>query len=654
MTKSIIQASSIEAPDVGELLLWEKVLDEAGSGLVILNDNFRIIETNELIRKWLGDIVGKDFSSVFTFQNKQVLDDSCDYISRNRRNVPCVYQSSINSESLCTISTFPYHTDRFSGTLALVVPIEKNSKEFGLGGEQNQLQILYEVSKACQLSPKLPIVLQSALDAIITTFRVKLGAVYILKEGEDEEKKDFILSAYKGFEDELYNHVKRFSMESVQLRSIEEHFYPIWLKRNKIYFPLLRQKLREHGIDEIICIPLFSKNTLLGLFYLTNSDPLQLGSEHRTFLISLGRQLGVAIDNARLFESISRAKTELEISFDAIQHNIFVIDYNYSIYRVNRATRKKYGRLEKILGKKYYQIIYQQEDPPPRCPVYLCFLTAKPVQEEGTHPRWGGYFEFHAFPVFSTTGELQRVVYYEKDITEEQEMEQRLRQSERLKSLGTLATGIAHEIRNPLAAINLNIQMLDRELELESDQKQMMGDIKKEIRRIDKIVKQVLGFARPGKPATAENSLNEILHYCYKLTRTQLRKKGIQVEILLDDELPVLVLDFDQIAQVVMNLIINALEAMPTGGEMILQTFWEKEKNRIGLMVKDNGTGISSEDQEHIFDPFFTRKPHGSGLGLYISQQIIEKHQATIELSSIPGEGTSFYVYFPVPGEIMI
>ncbi len=483
---------------------------------------------------------------------------------------------------------------------------------------------------------------------MIDTFHFKMGAVYTLEKGRTDETWDFVLSAYKGFGKELYNHVKRFSVESEQLESIKKTFMPIWLERRHIFFPLLRQKMREHDINEILCVPLFSKKTLLGLLYLTNNDPMRLGLEHVPFLISLGRQLGVAIDNAQLLESISRAKTELEISFDAIQHNIFVIDYNYSIYRVNRATRKKYGRLGDIIGKKYYQVIYQEEDPPPNCPILLCFLTAKPVQEEGEHPMWGGFYQFHAFPVFSTSGELERVVYYEKDITEERKMEERFRQSERLKSLGTLATGIAHEIRNPLASIHLNIQMLARELELNEDQAQMMTDIQSEIKKIDRIVKQVLGFARPSKPAITENSLNEIVAYCHKLTRTQLRKKGITVTVDLDSSLPHILCDFDQIAQVVMNLIINALEAMPNGGELVLKTFLEKDKKHVVLLIRDNGTGITPEDQMRIFDPFFTRKVHGSGLGLYISQQIIEKHQGTIEFSSKPGKGTSFFIYFPI------
>ncbi len=628
-----------------DLLYWSKILSELGHGVMVIDDKQTILSLNEFLAEAVGNVVGEKFENLFESRR---LDKTLNINRKLADHITGTYELIKKPGSRYKVRNFPLRLDQKPVKLLVISPISRDEDSFRLDHHENQLQILYEISRATQLSPRLSEVLQSALDAVIDTFHFKMGAVYTLEKGRTDETWDFVLSAYKGFGKELYNHVKRFSVESEQLESIKKTFMPIWLERRHIFFPLLRQKMREHDINEILCVPLFSKKTLLGLLYLTNNDPMRLGLEHVPFLISLGRQLGVAIDNAQLLESISRAKTELEISFDAIQHNIFVIDYNYSIYRVNRATRKKYGRLGDIIGKKYYQVIYQEEDPPPNCPILLCFLTAKPVQEEGEHPMWGGFYQFHAFPVFSTSGELERVVYYEKDITEERKMEERFRQSERLKSLGTLATGIAHEIRNPLASIHLNIQMLARELELNEDQAQMMTDIQSEIKKIDRIVKQVLGFARPSKPAITENSLNEIVAYCHKLTRTQLRKKGITVTVDLDSSLPHILCDFDQIAQVVMNLIINALEAMPNGGELVLKTFLEKDKKHVVLLIRDNGTGITPEDQMRIFDPFFTRKVHGSGLGLYISQQIIEKHQGTIEFSSKPGKGTSFFIYFPI------
>ena len=152
---------------------------------------------------------------------------------------------------------------------------------------------------------------------------------------------------------------------------------------------------------------------------------------------------------------------------------------------------------------KYTQVLYGMEQPHLSVP-YGHACGAQPVQREGPHPRWGGYYQYFAFPVFNPTGSLERVVYYEKDATEARRLEQRLQQSERLKALGTLAAGIAHEIRNPLATINFNAQMLQRELALDVTQQQMFNDILQEIKKMDRIVQQVLHFARPRSPSSAQ------------------------------------------------------------------------------------------------------------------------------------------------------
>jgi len=269
------------------------------------------------------------------------------------------------------------------------------------------------------------------------------------------------------------------------------------------------------------------------------------------------------------------------------------------------------------------------------------------VQREGPHPRWGGYFHYYAFPVLNTDGDVERVVYYEKDITEERKLEHRLQQTERLKALGTLAAGIAHEIRNPLATINFNTQMLQRELNLDSAQQQMFEDVFQQIKKIDRIVQQVLSFAKPREPQFLPYHINDIVSYCHDLAKAHLRKTNTEVLFDLSVELPMLVVDFNQVSQVIINLMINAIEAMPEGGVLSIRSRFQEEPEAIVLEVVDTGQGILEEDRDRIFDPFFTRKSEGTGLGLSISRQILEKHGAFIEMDSQVGEGTTFRIIFP-------
>lgn len=515
--------------------------------------------------------------------------------------------------------------------------------------QHDELQILFDISSALHYSPHLEDVLQRALTAISLTLKLKMAAIYLVKEIFDDYWL-LELAAHHGFTATMINCIQSLSIST---EVINRFYYlkPVkWFPTSKLVFAKLRERMHEEEVREIICIALMTQKKVLGLLYVTN-DQLMLGRDKMEFLSTIGHMIAVSIENAKLFESIERAKSELEISFDAIQHSIFIVDSKLLIIRVNKTSERVYGSSDGLINRKYTRVLYNQDHPHPECPIWACLWGAEPVRREGPHPRWGGYYHYYAFPVLNSAGSLERVVYYEKDMTEARKLEQRLQQSERLKALGTLAAGIAHEIRNPLATINFNAQMLQRDLALDQHQGQMFEDILIEIKKIDRIVQQVLHFAKPREPQFLPNQLNEVVSYCQDLSKAYLRKTKIEISADLADDIPLLVMDFNQISQVLMNLLINAIEAMPDGGRISLRTYRQLEPQGVVLEVSDTGAGIMEEDRERIFDPFYTRKPEGTGLGLSISRQILEKHGAYIEMDSSLGEGTTFRIVFSTSAE---
>lgn len=516
--------------------------------------------------------------------------------------------------------------------------------------QHHELQILFDITSALHCSPHLKDVLQQALMAILQTLRFKMGAIYLVRSPLDDDCV-LDLAAHHGFSSTLIHLIQSFSVKWETMEKTLANREVRWLAPEDIAFQRLRERLEKEGTSEIIGIPLMTQKRVLGFLYVTNNGPLQLRPDRNAFLTTIGHQIGVAIENAQLFDTVERAKSELEISFDAIQHSIFIIDSRHRIHRVNRTSEEIYGSASEILGRRYATVLYNQDEPPPQCPIVRCIAEAKPIQEEGPHYRWGGFYHFFAFPVLSLSGVLERVVYYEKDATEAKRLDQRLQQTERLKALGTLAAGIAHEIRNPLATINFNAQMLQRELGLDVAQRQMFEDMLQEVKKIDRIVQQVLHFAKPREPQFGPNSLNDVVRYCLDLTRVSLRKSAVEVSVQLDESLPPMIMDFSQISQVVMNLLINAIEAMPEGGKLSVRNYRQDDPPSLVVQVSDTGAGILAEDKERVFDPFFTRKPEGTGLGLSISRQIMEKHGAFIEVETLASSGATFRLVFPMRSE---
>lgn len=226
-----------------------------------------------------------------------------------------------------------------------------------------------------------------------------------------------------------------------------------------------------------------------------------------------------------------------------------------------------------------------------------------------------------------------------------------VRRADRLASLGTLTAGLAHEIRNPLVAIKTLTQLLPERLEDEEFRNHFLSIASGEVERISHLINELLDFARPSNPKLEFEDINSILDGMILLVSTESKKKHIQIQKQYLPDLPPVKVDREQIKQVFLNILLNAIDATPENGTITVKTrSFTKPGGELFLQVefKDTGCGIPQEHLEEIFNPFFTTKTSGSGLGLSISNQIVQDHKGYISVESQVNRGTSFFVNLPV------
>lgn len=235
--------------------------------------------------------------------------------------------------------------------------------------------------------------------------------------------------------------------------------------------------------------------------------------------------------------------------------------------------------------------------------------------------------------------------------TELERSQAKLVQAEKMAAIGRLAASLAHEINNPLQGIHNSLHLSLHEGLGQQRRKEYLSMAQSEVERLIEIVQRMLDFYRPSRGQVKPADLNRVVQKVLALAHKRFQHSGIRVHTDLTPDLPKIALVPDQISQVLLNLVINAVEALPSGGDLWLRSEVSNGGEEVLLSVRDNGLGIPAEQMTHIFEPFYTTKSEGTGLGLAISYGIVERHGGTIEVSSQPDQGTTFVVRLPVRRE---
>jgi two-component system, NtrC family, sensor kinase len=380
-----------------------------------------------------------------------------------------------------------------------------------------------------------------------------------------------------------------------------------------------------------------------------------LSSEDIDLLQSIVGYVSIALENARLYEALERKALEYQALKDFSENIIESISAGVLASNLDGKVESWNSAMEKLTGLQRSEVVGRTLDSifPPELFAELPQLS-EPRRTLSIYKfrlRTSGrkhlVVNLSAVPLVGKDDQLLGRLLIFTDLTERVELEDQLAQADKLSSIGLLAAGVAHEVNTPLAVITSQAQMLARQLPSDDQHGRTLDKIIKQAFRASEIVNNLLKFSRVSGSEYDDLDLNRVIRETLSLADPMLRASKISVNVQLASELPLVYGNAGKLQQVFMNLLMNARDAMPRGGELTIAT--ERENSSVHAEVSDNGVGIPADHLTKIFDPFFTTKStsRGTGLGLAVTYGIIREHSGKIQVESVVGHGTSFRLEFP-------
>ena len=357
-----------------------------------------------------------------------------------------------------------------------------------------------------------------------------------------------------------------------------------------------------------------------------------------------------------LTRQLEDVKNFTESIIQSIGSGIIITEMNDSITYINRAGERMLGySKEEVIGRPLS--IFGLKEKQSAIPSFLNNPDDLDTRKEG----WMLKRDHTEFPVgftinnhLSIRGEKIGKIVVFRDLTNVYKIQEEILRMDRLVSLGKLASGIAHELRNPLAGIKTTAQALGEEMNGDDSRREYLHRITKEIDRLNDLLKTFFSFAKPQNLNLVHCHVKDIINEIIPFLIKEIADKGIRFSETYHPQLPMVEVDKTQMHQVFLNLFLNAIQAMPNGGELrieanpvISRSSVGSKQNFIKVVISDSGRGIPPHIVHKIFDPFFTTKSRGIGLGLSITYQIIKKHGGTIKVDSQWEKGTSFVINLP-------
>jgi signal transduction histidine kinase len=561
--------------------------------------------------------------------------------------------------------------------------------------DEREINALLEISKAIASGHYLEDVLRLIVTVTANVMDSKICSLWIL----DEKGQRLKLKATQSISEE-YLKERSLAMGEGVVGHVALHNKPMAIA-NVLQEPLYKEKelAKREGLVSMLSVPMCIKEKVIGVINCYTSYSRTFSKSEEEMLSTVANQAAICIENSGLMETLEIDEI-LRLVLEGVIKNIgfdrarlYLINEKRNVLECKMAVGVD---VEKIKG------IELPLDPEVSV-VSRSVIEKKPyiipdaMNDQRVNPILKEKFNLHSLvviPLFTKEKVLgviaadhiepgrrltketldsvmtfaqqaglaiQNASMYQELKNFSQQMEERIQKttadlrkteaqlirSEKLAALGQLAAGIAHEIRNPLTSINILIHSLRERLPSENSQQEDLKVIEEEIHRINEIVDQFLRFAKPALPFFEKTEALSIFEEILQLLKLQIEKQHIVVQKEYQ-ALPMILMDREQMKQAMLNLLLNAIQAMPEGGQLTLSGRNSEDGQWIHLSIQDSGTGISAEDIDKLFDPFFSTKEGGVGLGLSITHRIIDQHHGKIEVESDPGNGTLFTVWLPI------
>ena len=359
---------------------------------------------------------------------------------------------------------------------------------------------------------------------------------------------------------------------------------------------------------------------------------------------------------------VDRQRRFLVDLLDHVEDGVAVLDRSLTVVAANQAYLTRVGCDRGQVGRGQLRcgdtaLCGQAEEPAGECPTRAAFRSGRLQKRIAKHPRGDqdNFVEVFASPIVGAGGQVEQVVEVWRDVTERVALQANLARSEQLAAVGTLASGFSHEISTPLGTVSNSIQgmlrILGKRERIDAPEtealRQRLEVASREVFRCRDITRSLLDLGRRRRTVRDRVRVEEVAARMIEAVRPTAERQGVAIAGAAAKDLPAVLGHADQLEQVMLNLLMNAMEAMPQGGT--LEVAIRACDGGVELLVADTGPGVAAEVREHIFEPFFTGKAGGTGLGLYLSHQLVEAHGGRLELAPGPG-GARFRIFLPADG----